>query len=457
MAIQIWQKGDKIKNGRFEIISRLDKGGFGIIYLAKDTKRNNKNIVIKTLNPYIQSLVDFPTRQEKFIDEGVKHRGFKHPHIVKIHDLIRVSGLSCFVMEYIPGQNLDKYVKKHGKLSEEKALLYIDQVSQALDCIHEEKYIHRDVHPANIMKRQDLDQTVLIDFGIAEEFFDETCSVSSELGMEFYKPVEQYEKRVCGACTDIYALAATLYYLLAGVTVGHGAHNFKSIQRKFLRDRGEVFIEKTLWEELAHLGISEKTQAAIKAGMGIEPRERPQTIAEFRELLGLVRLNNQISILNLENICSDETGYALNDSLDSVKDKANDLLRSGGDSAYGMFDNVKLLLDETRDIGDDPFNFGNPLDAVKDRAAELIPDLGDDPFDFGRITGKAGDFIRGKALPHGDKKTDISKLDTLNPKIDTVEQDLTTISLDDSDEDPFAGLSSLYGQVTSFQSGKAVS
>jgi eukaryotic-like serine/threonine-protein kinase len=290
MAIQIWQPGDKIKDGRFEIIEKLKVGGFGIIYLAEDKKKNER-VVIKTLNAHLQNQPNFKEEQEKFIDEGIKHRGFKHPHIVKIYERIRIGELSGFSMEYIPGQDLYNYVKEHGRLREEIALLYIDQIAQALDSIHQESTIHRDVHPGNIMKRQDLDRTVLIDFGIAKEFFDQTFSVSNNHGMEFYKPIEQYEKSGrFGAYTDIYSLSATLYYLLAGVTLGYSANGCKSIMRKNFRDRGEgESIERVLWGAFVDIGVSEKTQAAIKAGMGIEPSERPQSITEFRTLLGLVK------------------------------------------------------------------------------------------------------------------------------------------------------------------------
>jgi tetratricopeptide (TPR) repeat protein len=162
-------------------------------------------------------------------------------------------------------------------------------------CIHQQKFFHRDVKPHNIMLRQDRGEAVLIDFGIAKEFVDlETIYLSNSLGTELYKPIEQYEKRgQFGAYTDIYALAVTLYHLLTGASPGGGSPLYTSKARKDAQDNGGgEQIEKCLWEKLANSGVSKSTQAAIKAGMEIEPNQRPQTITAFRELLsGLANKN----------------------------------------------------------------------------------------------------------------------------------------------------------------------
>ncbi len=184
MAIQIWQPGDKIKNDRFEILKQLGKGGFGITYLAEDTVRKQQ-IVIKTLNANQQSQTDFAQKQENFVKEGFTLKTFNHPHIVKVYEPIQIGDLWGLVMEYIPGQDLADYIITNGRLGEAEALLYIDQIAQALDCVHQQKFFHRDVKPHNIMLRQDRGEAVLIDFGIAKEFVDlETIYLSNSLGTQ---------------------------------------------------------------------------------------------------------------------------------------------------------------------------------------------------------------------------------------------------------------------------------
>jgi serine/threonine protein kinase len=291
MAIQIWQPGDKIKNDRFHILKQLGKGGFGITYLAEDTIKKQQ-IVIKTLNANQQSHPDFAQKQENFVKEGFTLKTFNHPHIVKVYEPIQIGELWGLVMEYIPGQDLADYIIANGRLGEAEALNYIDQIAQALDCVHQQKFFHRDVKPHNIMLRQDRGEAVLIDFGIAKEFVDlETIYLSNSLGTELYKPIEQYEKRgQFGAYTDIYALAVTLYHLLTGAAPGGGSPLYTSKARKDAQDKGwGDKLDEHLWEKLAEIGVSKSTQSAIKAGMEIEASQRPQSIAVFRELLGSVK------------------------------------------------------------------------------------------------------------------------------------------------------------------------
>jgi formylglycine-generating enzyme required for sulfatase activity len=198
-----------------------------------------------------------------------------------------------FVMEYIPGQDLAKYVRAKGRLSEKESLLYIDQISLALDYVHQDTFLHRDVNPRNIMLREDRREAVLIDFGLAREFAElQPIYLSNTDGSELYKPVEQYEKRgVFGPPTDIYALAVTLYHLLNGAPLGSGKNwiAFTSISRKRNHEIGQGGkCDRELWTELINVGVSARTLSAIQAGMAIEPEDRPKNMTEFRELLGLL-------------------------------------------------------------------------------------------------------------------------------------------------------------------------
>jgi serine/threonine protein kinase len=484
MAIQIWRPGDKIENDRFEILKQLGKGGFGITYLAEENldedKKKKWQVVIKTLNADQQSEADFDQKQKNFAKEGSTLRTFNHRHIVKFYEPIQIGDLWGLVMEYIPGQDLAEYIIANGRLGEAQALKYIDQITQALDCVHQKNFFHRDVHPQNIVLRQDRDEAVLIDFGIAKEFVDlTTIYLSNTLGRQIYKPVEQYEKRGrFGAYTDIYSLSVTFYHLLTGKEP-----LLESIWRRDNRNtQFAIDGENLVLQKLADLEISEKTQAAIKAGMGIEPSERPQTITEFRELLGLVSTSPTTNSRsdNQEKIYLDETGNIGDDpfnfsnpvdAIQALRDKEDEtipgLLINDPFNFSNPLDAVKDLEGELKDkvreiisdLDGDPFDFNNPLDAVKDKAGdpqakagELLPDLDGDPFDFGSLTGKSGDFLQGggaaaiAALFRGANKPDIADLDLSNPETDTFDRDLEAISLDSFDEDPFAGLSDILGE-----------
>lgn len=272
METQTWRKGDIVGDGRFEILKQLGRGGFGVTYLAYDND-TKQQIAIKTLNSDQQEKADFIKIQESLGNEASILRGFRHRHIVRVYDEVVIDGLLGFVMEYVLGQNLEKYVEANGHLIEAEALRYIDQISQALDFVHQDKVFHRDVNPRNIMLRQDSKEAVLIDFGLAREFVElEPIYLSNTYGSELYKPVEQYEKRgVFGPHSDIYALAVTLYYLLNGGRLGNGKSDwtaYMSISRKrnYESGKGEE-ADRELWTELINVGVSPETLAAIQAGI----------------------------------------------------------------------------------------------------------------------------------------------------------------------------------------------
>ena len=276
--MKLWTPNQSLKNGRFMIQKVLGGGGFGVTYSAVE-QRTGKVFAIKTLNPMHQSQDDFQEKQEKFVNEALRLRGCNHPHIVKVHELIQEEGMWGMVMEYIDGDDLGVYVDQHGQLSEREALRYIDQVGQALEYVHQQGFLHRDIKPNNIILRGGI-EAVLIDFGLAREFtIGKTLSMSN-LKTEGYAPVEQYERLGrFGTYTDVYALAATLYSLLTTRT---------PMPAHFRKD-GDSPLKAP--KQFNHQ-ISERVNNAILKGMELSAQQRPQTVLEFRKLLGLVSVES---------------------------------------------------------------------------------------------------------------------------------------------------------------------
>ncbi|MEM7581511.1 MAG: serine/threonine-protein kinase, partial [Cyanobacteria bacterium P01_A01_bin.80] len=209
--MQLWTPKQQLQSGKFTIQKVLGGGGYGVTYSALDAN-TNKTVAIKTLNPIHQSQADFEQQQVKFVQEAFRLVQCNHPHIVKFHEVINESGLWGMVMEHISGQDLAVYISQQGKLSEPEALKYINQIGTALEYIHQQGLLHRDVKPTNIVLRENQQEAVLIDFGLAREFdLNQTGSMTNSK-TEGYAPIEQYERRgKFGAYTDVYALAATLY------------------------------------------------------------------------------------------------------------------------------------------------------------------------------------------------------------------------------------------------------
>lgn len=273
--MSIWTSGTSINNGRYTIQQYLGRGGFGIAHSAKDEKKGNI-VVIKTLNPTQISSEEFRTQERKFYNEGMRlAKCNPHPHIVEVYEFIEINGMSGMVMEFIDGDNLALYTRHHQGLLETEALRYINQIGQALEHIHALGFLHRDVKPHNIILRKSSQQAVLIDFGLAREY-----TLGAEVNMtnaksQGYAPIEQYERYgKFGDYTDVYALAATLYKLLT---------NNEPLPAEFRK----IGIPLPPPQQF-NPKISDRLNTAILKGMELEAENRPQTVREFREILGLL-------------------------------------------------------------------------------------------------------------------------------------------------------------------------
>lgn len=266
-----WKTGKIIQRGRYVIEKVLGAGGAGITYRAKDTA-NEKTVAIKTLNANIQALPNFAKHQERFIQEAFRLAKCSHAHVIRVDDVCQENDLWCMVMEYIDGGNLETLVKKQGGFSEVEAIRYIYQIGSALDYIHKQGILHRDVKPANIMRRLQNNEAVLIDFGLARDFIEDKTQIHTNSRTEGFAPIEQYQRNAKrGAYTDVYALAATLYYLL-------------TLQIPFpaqFRQQGINLIPP----QKHNPKISPRTNLAILKGMELLPQNRPQSVTEWLTML----------------------------------------------------------------------------------------------------------------------------------------------------------------------------
>ncbi len=279
--------GTLLQAGKYKIVRFIGSGGFGCTYEAEHVMLE-KRVAIKEF--FVR---DFCNRDEatahvtvgtvskkglvekmrgKFIDEARALSHMQHPHIVQVSDVFEENGTAYYVMDYIDGLSLLETVKRNGPLSESKALKYIRQAAEALKYVHAHNRLHLDVKPSNMMINE-RDDAVLIDFGASKQYDEVDGENTSTLMGKTpgYAPLEQIGNDVVKfmPATDIYALGATLYKLLTGIT---------PISANLLASG----------EELAPLpnGISKNVKDAISAAMQINKLKRPQRVDEFLAILG---------------------------------------------------------------------------------------------------------------------------------------------------------------------------
>ncbi len=262
--------GKPLQGGKYTLDAELGRGGFGITYKATHHYLHQV-VVIKTLNEALRNDPNFLEFQRKFQDEARRLAMCVHPNIVRVSDFFLEDGLSFMVMDYIPGPTLEEWVFPDRPLPEATAVHYIRQVGSALQVVHQNGLLHRDIKPQNIILRAGTQQVVLIDFGISREFTPGSTQTHTNMISSGYAPIEQYfvqEKR--SPATDVYGLAATLYALLTA----------QIPTASILRERQPMTDPRSLQPHLSGL-----VNQAIMQGMALDLRYRPATIEAWLKLL----------------------------------------------------------------------------------------------------------------------------------------------------------------------------
>jgi len=297
--MQHLQPNTTLQGGKYRIERVLGQGGFGITYLAVQTSLE-RNVAIKEF-----FMKDFCSRdntmlttgstklveqcRKKFVKEARNLARLSHPNIIGVIDIFEENDTVYYVMPYLTGGSLEDYVKKHGTLSELESMKYVRQIASALKYMHEEQHIcHYDVKPANIL----LDKkgnAVLIDFGISKNYdANGHETTTTPIGMsEGYAPIEQYQQNVeeFSPVSDVYALGATLYFLL------HGKRPVSAIHRA---SGTELMISEQFSQEIKDI---------INSSMKVSKRERANSVDVF---LKEVSFSEQSINSNVDSVVTDE-------------------------------------------------------------------------------------------------------------------------------------------------------
>ena len=272
--------------GRYLVGRVLGEGGFGITYLGCDL-RLELRVAIKEHYPVdrgsrssARSLrvekhsgclgESFEAGRERFVQEAqVMARIDKMPQIVSVRDFFQENNTAYIVMEYVDGTTLKELVaRRGGKMSAGELLPLVEPLFPALSAMHALDLIHRDISPDNLML--DKGGVRLLDFGCAREAAQGKNSMTVVL-KQGYSPIEQYQHKGQGPWTDIYSLAATLYYCLTGTTPPQALDRICDEALTPPRQLGA--------------DVTPAQERAILRGMGLRRSQRYATAEEFHAAL----------------------------------------------------------------------------------------------------------------------------------------------------------------------------
>jgi len=193
----------------------LGRGAMGTVYKARDPKIN-RLLAIKTIRFSDEFEEDqLKEIKERFFMEAELAGKLSHPGIVAIHDIGEDYDLTYMAMEFLDGDDLDKYCKKGSLLPMRKLLDIIAETADALEYAHNNNVIHRDIKPANIMLLKTGKITVT-DFGIAKSMSASKTRSGIILGTPNYMSPEQIMGRHIDARSDIFSLGVVFFQLLTG-------------------------------------------------------------------------------------------------------------------------------------------------------------------------------------------------------------------------------------------------
>ena len=285
--VTVLKKGERLKD-KYIIEDVLGEGGFGITYSGYDeilsirvaikeyfphslVTRNNEFTMSVSVSQ-TKYLDTFEEGKKKFLSEARTLAMFRAEEgIVSVNDFFSENNTAYIVMEYLEGFTLKEYLNGGNVFSMKAILQIMAPLFDSLELVHQRNLIHRDISPDNIMVLTN-GKTKLMDFGSAREI-----SAAGEKSMSIvikhgYAPVEQYRSHgVQGPWTDVYALAATIYKCITGVTP--------------VESIGRIMNDTLKPPSVLGVSIDPAQERALMKGMTVMRNDRYQTLAQFRDAL----------------------------------------------------------------------------------------------------------------------------------------------------------------------------
>lgn len=256
---------DTVLEGRYVIVKTIGQGGMGAVYLALDTRLKNMPVAVKEMSTRAVS-GDLQAGIHGFEKEASMLISLKHNALPVIRDFFsREDNRWYLVMDFIEGHTLKEEVLQRGPIPEAEVANWAVQLCDILGYLHNctPAIIFRDLKPDNIMLTPE-GEIKLIDFGIARHFQSGNSADTFAYGSSGFAPPEQYGQNQTDIRSDIYALGATLHFLLTGIDPSKNPFRFDAPSN--------------------YMKVSIEMEKAIMQALELKPDNRPQTMAEFKKL-----------------------------------------------------------------------------------------------------------------------------------------------------------------------------
>jgi DNA polymerase III delta prime subunit len=255
--------------GEYRLVRKLGSGGFGTVYLAEQVHEHTQ-VAMKVLHIPRTSGEEL----RDFINEARTMR-LRHPHILPLLDFgISRDDLPFLIMEYAPQGTVRDRHPKHDRVALSTIISYVDQLASALQYAHDQRIIHRDVKPENMLVR--IDGTLMVsDFGVAKLLEQDVVISQRQLGSPAYMAPEQQRGYPCFA-SDQYALAVVIYEWICGVRPFEG-------MRLSVVDQHMNSSPPSLLDHLP--GHAEAVEHVIFKALAKVPGDRFERIQEFADAL----------------------------------------------------------------------------------------------------------------------------------------------------------------------------
>lgn len=259
----------QVLEGRYQVASRVARGGMATVYVARDLKLG-RDVAVKVMHSDVARDEEFVAR---FIGEAKIAAGLAHPNVVAVYDQ-GTSGEHVFlVMEYVPGRTLRDLLNERGRLGPRHALSLLRPVLAALGAAHRAGLVHRDVKPENVLLTDD-GQVKVADFGLARaQAASKQTKTGLIIGTVAYMAPEQVVSGTADARSDVYSAGIMLFELVTG-------------RQPYLAESPLAVAYKHV-NEVVPLpsgvlpGVPPALDALVAAATAVDPRRRPADADHF--------------------------------------------------------------------------------------------------------------------------------------------------------------------------------